>query len=287
MTDFVDGVPSPRLQRLQAVEKDLADQFFRWCERHDLTAFLVCGSALGAVRHGDMIPWDDDIDIGMLRAEFERMFRLFARDPIPGTYLQSHRNEADYPFPFAKLRLDGTSVSEPAFTSPRAHSGIFIDVFPFDALPRSALLRRIQQVALGILNLFIMPPSPEVLAATRSPVLRFTKRVIGTLRPILPRRALTASREWWARLPGTSKGGIVDSFGMYGIRFGPETPIAVDRLVPPVRTRFGVIDAWLPRESELYLTSLFGDFRRLPPEHMRKPGHVIAVDFGDQGGNTA
>lgn len=281
MIAFANGTPSPDLLRLQAIEKQLAARFFQWSERQGLTAFLVCGSALGAMRHGDMIPWDDDIDIGMLRADFERLFASYEGEPIPGTYLQSHRCELRYPYPFAKLRLDGTRVTEPTFGGRKTHSGIFIDIFPFDALPRSGTLRRVQRAALGLLNLFIMPPSRAVLAVTPSVPLRLAKRIAGWLHPALPMRPLIAMREWWAQLPVAGKSGIVDSFGMYGIRFGPETPIAAELLVPPVKSSFGEISVWLPRDCEQYLTSLFGDYRQLPPEAMRQPGHVTAIDFGN------
>lgn len=59
-------------------------------------------------------------------------------------------------------------------------------------------------------------------------------------------------------------------------------PVPVDLLLPPVKVPFGEIEAWLPCQAEAYLTGLFGDWRRLPPPEMRRPGHVTAADFGIQ-----
>lgn len=279
MISYRDDQPSPGLLRLQQLEKQLAARFFDFCERHGLASFLVCGSALGAVRHGDVIPWDDDIDIGMLRADFERLFVAYAADPIPGTYLQSHRNEPGYPYPFAKLRLDGIWVEEPGFPGAKGHAGIFIDVFPFDRLPASPHAQTIQSFGLGLLNLFIMPLSDDGLAATPSPAMRLVKRCAALMRGFLPRRGLIALREWLAQRGNASAGRILDSFGMYGIRFGPETPVALELLLPPIKVRFGEIEAWIPAQAEAYLTALFGDWRQLPPQEMRRPGHVTAADF--------
>lgn len=280
MISYRDDVPSPALLHLQRLEKQLAARYFDFCERHGLTSFLVCGSALGAVRHGDVIPWDDDIDVGMLRADFERLFAAYAADPIPGTYLQSHRNEPGYPYPFAKLRLDGTHVVEPAFASGMGHDGIFIDIFPFDRLPASAAARTLQSFGLGLLNLFIMPLSAGGLAATPSPTMRRVKRLAAVVRGVVPRGWLIGAREWLAQRGNDGPGRILDSFGMYGIRFGPETPVAPELLLPPVKARFGEIEVWLPAQTEAYLAGLFGDWRRLPPPDQRRPGHVTAADFG-------
>lgn len=280
MISYHNGVPSPGLLRLQQLEKQLAAQFFSFCDAHGLTTFLVCGSALGAVRNGDVIPWDDDIDLGMMRADFERLFEIYAASPIEGTYLQSHRNEPDYPYPFAKLRLDGTRVTEPAFTGRKGHEGVFIDIFPFDQLPVSAPARAMQSFSLGLLNLFIMPLSAAGLAATPSPVMRLVKRLTSLVQGALPTRWLIAARERVAQYGNAGLGRILDSFGMYGIRFGPETTVSPDLLLPPVKAPFGEIEAWLPCQAEAYLTGLFGDWRRLPPPGMRQPGHVTAVDPG-------
>ena len=106
MTTYIDGQASESLQRLQRVLARVTAQLFDWCRDHDLTMVLVAGSALGAERHGDFVPWDDDIDIGMTRADFDRFIDLFQTKPVPGMVLQSWQTEAEYPYSFAKVRLD-------------------------------------------------------------------------------------------------------------------------------------------------------------------------------------
>ena len=64
------------MTELQTVELELLRQFLAVCEREGLTYYMICGSALGAVKYGGFIPWDDDIDVALPRADYERFCRV-------------------------------------------------------------------------------------------------------------------------------------------------------------------------------------------------------------------
>ena len=82
---------------LQRKEFDLFAAFTAVCDRLGLPYFLVCGSALGAVKYKGFIPWDDDMDVGMLRGDYERFLRE-APALLPEYYfLQSYKSEPAYP----------------------------------------------------------------------------------------------------------------------------------------------------------------------------------------------
>lgn len=110
----------------------ILDEIDRICLENDIPYFLDSGSALGAVRHGGFIPWDDDVDIGMLRENYERFIRAAKEDLSDRFFLQITETEPEYLSFNAKIRLNGTYFPEMVNEGKKIHQGIFIDIFPFD-----------------------------------------------------------------------------------------------------------------------------------------------------------
>lgn len=129
--------PTPQLLKLQQTELEILKTFDTLCSQYDLTYFITAGTLLGAVRHQGFIPWDDDIDVVMPRKDFDRL-SVVCREHLPEKYFyQSRKTDANYPFFFAKIRKNGTRVTEPTLNKIAMHTGIYIDIFPLDVCPRS------------------------------------------------------------------------------------------------------------------------------------------------------
>jgi len=281
VVDFVDGRPSDKLRRLQAAQQDLAVRLVEYCRARGLQPFLVAGSALGAWRDQGMIAWDDDIDIGLLREDYDKLAAALAREPLEGVTLQNWHTAPGYPFAFAKLRIDGTRVVEKTALGPGFHQGIFIDIFPFDPLPRAAPWRWLQYAVLLVCNLFILSFSREAALNATRPLFRGLRLAALTVRPLVPLKVLIAISEWAYRLPMAAKSESCVSFHMYGIRFWRSTRIARSALVPPMVVPFGDAHLPVPAECDAYLTAIFGDYHCPPPESAQRPGHISDVDFGE------
>lgn len=135
------------LRRHQQVLLELLTEFDRICRIHDIPYVLFAGSALGAVRHQGFIPWDDDLDIAMLRADYDRFLQVAAEELAQRYYLQAEFS-AHWPMFFSKLRKNGTACMErfiPRDT--KMHQGIYIDIFPVDNLSGSGFVRKLQFAA--------------------------------------------------------------------------------------------------------------------------------------------
>jgi lipopolysaccharide cholinephosphotransferase len=144
------------LQRLQDALYETLGEVDRICRKHDIRYFVTGGTAIGAYFWQKMLPWDDDIDVGMMRSDYERFAKVAQQELGDRFFLQSPDTEPHTPFYFMKVRMNGSRFSESTFKHIDMHQGIFVDIFPFDKVPRQKWLERLQHKVVFFLNgLFI------------------------------------------------------------------------------------------------------------------------------------
>lgn len=120
------------LRRLQRAELKVLCVFHCYCMEHSLQYYLIGGALLGSVRYGGFIPWDDDIDVGMFREDYDRLQELWSEHPIRGYFLYSSTTDPEFSRGILKLRVDGTRLEEFAVPDTLVHNGVYIDIFPID-----------------------------------------------------------------------------------------------------------------------------------------------------------
>ncbi len=123
------------MNKLQETQLEILKVFIAICEKHHLSYFLVSGTALGAVRHHGFIPWDDDIDVGMIRSEYEKFLQVAPKELAGSHYfLQTWRSDPHYIYGFAKIRDNNTTYIENFFMNHQINHGVWMDIFPIDGL---------------------------------------------------------------------------------------------------------------------------------------------------------
>ena len=251
---------------LKARETELFKCFISICEKMDLTYYVLGGTLLGAVRHGGFIPWDDDIDVGMPRADYEK-FLAGAQALLPdGLFLQTIFTDAGCTSPYAKIRDGSTTFIEASVAHVKMHHGVFIDVFPLDFFPSEARERRRFTLRWHLYDCRIAAEA----RAKRSVGQQVKRHLLKIASPSLRRALLRRDRHY----KSVSEGSLIANLGgAWGEReimpaewYGTGTPL-----------RFEGITVNAPTEYKKWLENVYGDYMRLPPPEKRVPHHDLAV----------
>lgn len=270
------------LKKLQDAELEILLVVGDFCRRNDIDWFLEGGTALGAARHSGFIPWDDDVDIAMLREDYDR-FCALAVDGLPDGYsLHTSLNTEGCASLFAKVYKDGTRFDNQETREAGHHQGIFIDVFPYDRLPADMGERRraIRKASLTqkISYLYhaksVTLPHTGALGAVERLVCRAVHAVLrvlvhdpGCFQVAFDRAARCAEKEC--------------SNECLSLVWPNMEPIAVERLLPVSTASFEGHVLPVPHDLEFYLENMYGDWRRIPKPEDRHTHLPLLIDFGD------
>lgn len=113
------------------------------CRKHGIVYYIMGGTALGAVRHGGFIPWDDDLDIFMTPPEYEKFKKVFEAQNSNLFVLQEWRTTPAY-LEYAKVRMNGTTFIEEAFKDRKdLHQGIYVDIMILHKVPEKKFIQKL------------------------------------------------------------------------------------------------------------------------------------------------
>lgn len=267
---------------LRRSQLELLAELDRVCRAHDLPYFALYGTLLGAVRHGGFIPWDDDLDVGMLRADFDRLAEMASKEFGERFVFQTVSTDPHYGCMFGKLRLRNTRcVDRVSFGSPQ-ENGIFIDVFPLDAKAAGGWARFEQKLMRYVGFRLLYLKAGYLFMRGTSLSSRIAQVLARTAIVLLPRRVIIALTERHTRLGGDSPDQYVSLFGAYV--YDRDT-IDAAWIHPLVEIPFedGTIPAFA--DSDAYLTQVYGNYHQPPPPEQQVGCHeIVELDFGSATG---
>ena len=154
------------LDKVHSVLLEMIDEVDRICRKNNLVYFLEGGTALGQVRHRGFIPWDDDVDLGMLREDYNRFIEIARTELNPMYVVQTHENEPLYTNFHLKIRKLFTIYPQ-GYNKDYNYKGIQLDIFPFDNIPDNRIVRFLYQRRVRLFRrcivIFIRPSHGSLL----------------------------------------------------------------------------------------------------------------------------
>ncbi len=264
------------LLKLQAAMTDILSVVDGFCRENGIPYSLAYGTALGAVRHGGFIPWDDDVDVFMFRDDYEKFIGLW-RERAPEGYSMLASGDEGSIFLHTKIFKDNTVLaSDPSDLEKPGHHGFWIDIFPFDKAPTDKKLKK----------KFMFKAKLRLVYTRDHPF----KSGHNKLLELLSRLMLA--------LPKKTKRKIKNKCDAYCLKYrdmsdGYEwtdisAPESLNCFYPPAIEKLGEIDFggkrfFISEDTDVLLTNMFGDYMTPPPEEERVCRHDPQIlIFGDE-----
>ena len=260
------------LRKLQLAELEMLQEIDRICRKNNINYTLDGGTMLGAVRHGGFIPWDDDADVAMLRAEYNKFYKACRKDlDKERFFLQEFRTDPAYPWGYSKLRRNDSLFLRTGQEHIPCHQGIFVDIFIYDDVPDNFALRNIHLFACTLIRKCQYSVVGKKYAKTAP------ERAVYSLLDKVPKKFLFEAIRRIAYRTDQHPG-----------------ELARHMTYPYTRSRYGLprkcFDEYqdyqfegktfrMFKDYDSYLSALYGDYMKLPPEEDRKTHPVNKLKF--------
>lgn len=266
------------VKEIQKIELEILVDIDRFCREHQIRYFLGEGTLLGAIRHNGFIPWDDDVDIIMMREDYNRFLKLAPEMLKPRYEVQHFTTIENYWSPFIKIRslAENQKYRQMHIEHLTEHNGALIDIFPLDYVMEPGSFRlRLQTFRIRFFRTMLFTKlGLYPVNSWKRKVINFTGKVFSVqkIHRILDREFNRYNNK---------KRPYIGNLASYH---------ELEKLVVPARVYGESIDHEfegyhfpVPKEYDLLLKTIYNDYMTLPPKEMQYIKHHFSEVEGENG----
>ncbi len=255
-------------KKLQSVQMEIMDEVHRVCCENNIVYYIIGGTALGALRHGGFIPWDVDIDIAMPREDYERFAEVCESDLSERFVYRGYKNTKNFTHPHALVCIKNTflSIKSAEYNPKEENLGIYLDIFPLDKAPEDIKLQEKQISRLEFIKeLKLLKRAYRYKKDIKNTVV---KKIVSAMIFWTNIDKLNDDFDKESRRYENSDSSLLCSMSSH-YRYSKQCmPAAV--YGKPQLVKFEDRMYYAPEMLEDYLTRIYGDYMKLPPENERQ-----------------
>lgn len=270
MKEFMDN---ETLKKLHNVEIEILDEIVAICEKHNLKYYLIGGTLLGAVRHGGFIPWDDDLDIGMPRKDYEKFLSIASKELREQYMIDNKDTNKKYYLNFTKIRKKNTIFEQDFQINYDGPKGIWVDIFPVDEA--KSLKNKLTPVQKKINNIIF-----RLLHYKNGFILgnkfNFIKKFLGKICIIKHETLLNIQEKWLKLQDGKNYDCIVNLASTYDYK---KEIFKKEDIYPLAEMTFENKKYKVPKNYKKVLKQVYGDYMKLPPKDKQITHNPVKLEF--------
>lgn len=266
------------LSQLHNLTLSLAKVFVQLCEKHNLRYYFIGGSVIGILRHGGFIPWDDDIDIGMPRKDYDRLMEILKTDMPEGYGICNRHTDENWHFNLSQfVDLESEVLIDLAEKSRKAH--VWLDIFPLDGLPDGRLRRwlHVKNILLHRYLVQIANIQTQVDTHRKRPLI---EKLVLTFCRVIPVGKLVNTDRVLERMERILQKYDYDESIYVGNMLGRQRAREVVQRAQfgtPCKATFVDMQVNIPEKYHELQTHFYGDYMAMPPEEKRESHHVTIL----------
>ncbi len=266
------------MNKVQSHQLNMALEVDRICKKYNINYFIEGGTLLGAVRHKGFIPWDDDLDIDMLREDYDKFIQVAQKEFGNKYFLQTLETEPHYGLAFAKIRENDTLYIEEMSQNVDINAGIYIDIFPIDNVSNHMFLNKLIMKKMVFYRMILLIKQKYNISANTKKNI-FILKILKLFSKLFSIKFIKHRIYKIEHLYKNKKTKYVAN--LFSVYFN-KAIIPRDIMTQYIPINFENKTLMGLKEYDKYLTHFYGDYMTPPPKNKRENRHgIIEIKFND------